>query len=82
MIDFINKEKLFFNSQIRNQIRTLEDETYFFKSKFRTFFSDNGVKSKPLIEMFPEVGLCKPPAIVRNVLLPEPEGPIIETNSP
>ncbi len=46
------------------------------------FFSDNGVKSKPLIEMFPEVGLCKPPAIVRNVLLPEPDGPIIETNSP
>ena len=30
----------------------------------------------------PCVGVCSAPAIVRNVLFPEPEGPTIATNSP
>src|SRR6185437_16385917 len=35
----------------------------------------------PLSAMLPPLGRSKPPAMCRNVLLPQPDGPTIETNS-
>ena len=32
--------------------------------------------------ILPSEGRCSPPAIVKNVLLPDPEGPMMLTNSP
>ena len=34
------------------------------------------------IHIFPEFGLSKPPIAFNNVVLPHPEGPTIDVNSP
>ena len=44
--------------------------------------TDSVVISTPFIITSPLVGFCRPPAIVKKVLLPDPDGPMIATNSP
>src|ERR1700761_8555470 len=40
------------------------------------------VTSRPPNEIVPEVGRMKPPRMPSSVVLPEPDGPSSETNSP
>ena len=49
---------------------------------FARSFSFLPLKVLPLMNTSPLDGACKPPAMVKKVLLPDPDGPIMATNSP
>ena len=44
--------------------------------------SDNRLTSLPSSRYVPESNVSSRPATFRNVVLPDPEGPVTETNSP
>ena len=46
------------------------------------FASDTLARSSPSIRMLPVVGLSKPPSRCKSVDFPQPDGPMIATNSP